>query len=158
MVTDGLVTTDEFWVELTVSANDLRYSPTEFKRISKGFRAVCNDDKFDLIFEEALLFVIRKPTRFVNYVCKFSTADKSRWLGLSHRNVHFVSEAWVCRDPSRYRSKDDDLDLSMISRLIDHKILGKDLPIWNWSETGIPWDVSGNTIFTQASGSEEKTK
>lgn len=98
---------------------DGSYSSEEFKTIKNGFVPQKPEDKWVIFFHQNNLLFFRSRTGTCVYQLIFkSEASKV----LAHTVI-------VNREPSQYRSDDDEYDVAMVSYLIDTLLLGRFAPL-----------------------------
>ncbi len=99
-------------------AFDREFTRAEYDRIALGLLPRDMDDKWLIFLEDNWLYFHRSWVGTCVYQLRLEPEDD--------RSI--VAEAWVNRDPARYKAADDAQDVRLLSFLIDNFLLGKAVP------------------------------
>jgi hypothetical protein len=94
------------------------FTPEDYERLSLGLIPMGMDEKWFIFLEDDWLYFHRSWTG----ACIYQVALERKG------NDYVVAEAWVQRDPDKYKGKDVDYDAAVLSFLIDNFLLGKQTP------------------------------
>jgi len=95
-----------------------RFEPEEHARVTGGLVPSKVDDKWSIRFAEGWLLLRRRWTGICIYAVRLEAEGDGS----------VVREAWVNRDPAEYTVTDDAYDARMLGYLVDHLLLGRDVP------------------------------
>ena len=94
------------------------FSSEEFQRISMGCVPREMEDRWFIYLEDGWLYLHRSWTGFCIYQVRLEA------IGDSYR----IAEAWVNRDREQFSSRGDGYELALLSYLLDHALLGREIP------------------------------
>ena len=101
--------------ELTVNWS---YSAEEVRRLKEGLIPELMEDKWFVFHEEGKLFFHRSWTGFCVYEVEITEIE----AGIR------IERFKVSRDLEQYRPSSDEFDINLLRYLIDHLLLGKEVP------------------------------
>jgi hypothetical protein len=104
---------------------DRSFSEEEYQRLQIGLVPQEMEEKWFLYFEEGWLFFHRSWTGYCIYQVRVEPCAPQ---GVPSASQYRIAEAWVSRDASTYRYTDDDHERALLLFLIEHLLLGYDVP------------------------------
>lgn len=104
---------------------DRTFSEEEYQRLQIGLVPQEMEDKWFLYFEKGWLFFHRSWTGYGIYQVRVEPCAAQ---GVPSASQYRIAEAWVNRDASIYRYRDDDYDKALLLFLIEDLLLGYDVP------------------------------
>ena len=104
---------------------DRTFSEEEYQRLQIGLVPQEMEEKWFLYFEEGWLFFHRSWTGYCIYQVRVEPCGPQ---GVQSASPYRIAEAWVSRDASTYRYTDDDHERALLLFLIEHLLLGYDVP------------------------------
>ena len=93
------------------------FTKAEFARINKGFAPQSMDDRWFIFFEKGWLYFHRSWTGRCIFQIRFKP----------QKHCYAIADAWAKQDLNRYEDSNVNNKGRLISNLIDHVLLGKEV-------------------------------